>query len=67
MKRTTVGLLVGCLLAFGWFVWPTPYRYMMWSDETGTVPVRISRLTGKADLLTRIGWYTMAPGSKPAR
>lgn len=61
MKRTTVGLLVGCLLVFGWLVWPTPYRYLTWHSNDYTAPVRISRVTGRADFLAPDGWRRMGP------
>lgn len=60
---STVASLV--VLAFGYLVWPTPYRYTTWTSGDATWPVRISRLTGRADLLTRIGWLPMAPAPDP--
>ncbi|MHB1095560.1 MAG: hypothetical protein ACYC3F_05245 [Gemmatimonadaceae bacterium] len=54
-------LAAGVLLVFGLFVWPTPYRYLTWRAEDIAWPVRVSRLTGRAELLSRIGWLPMAP------
>lgn len=60
---STVATLV--VLAFAYFVWPTPYRYMTWSAEGITWPVRVSRRTGRAELLSRVGWLPMEPAPQP--
>lgn len=40
---------------FGWFVWPTKYRYDRLRIEGSELPVRIHRVTGEADYLSPIG------------
>jgi hypothetical protein len=40
------------LLAFAWFVWPTPYRYIEHRD----VLYRINRFSGSAMMLLPDGW-----------
>lgn len=56
-----LAILVGSafLLLFGWFVWPTQYRY----DTLGTahIPVRTNRFTGETERLTQQGWIKPAP------
>jgi hypothetical protein len=66
MKRLTIRVLVliaglAFLAAWGWLVWPTPYRYTTWQAQDVTWPVRISRVTGRAEVLSRIGWLPMEP------
>ena len=43
MKRLASVLLILLVLAFGYFVWPTPYRYMV----TDTEVFRVNRFTGE--------------------
>jgi hypothetical protein len=47
---------------FGWYVWPTPYRYdhIQLKAEL-LVPVRINRMTGEAEMLYTSGWQDMSP------
>jgi hypothetical protein len=47
----------GLVLALGWTVWPTPYRY----DHMSETVVRMNRLTGRAQALGSHGWYDLAP------
>lgn len=49
------------LLLFGWFVWPSKYRY----DTMGTarVPIRTNRFNGDAERLTDQGWMKLRPAS----
>jgi hypothetical protein len=42
-------------VALGWFVWPSRYRY----DRLKDMPVRIDRLTGRAEGLSRSGWFPL--------
>lgn len=50
------GILVGALVVvLAAFVWPTPFHYSSYR----TVPVRISRMTGRAEILTPNGWHMM--------
>jgi hypothetical protein len=43
--------------AFLWFVWPTQYRYdRLGGSGPSSAPVRIDRLTGRAEILTWEGW-----------
>jgi hypothetical protein len=45
------------LLAFALFVWPTRWRYDHMTVEGDIVPVRMDRLSGRADmLLPDHGW-----------
>jgi hypothetical protein len=70
MKRLTarvLALIVGLslLTAWGWFVWPTPYRYVT-SAHVYTAPatVRIHRITGDVDVLSLSGWKRLEPGPR---
>jgi len=49
------------ILAFGWLVWPTPYRYDHETLRAGqfarTTLIRINRLTGATETLGENGWY----------
>lgn len=60
MKRLLIFSLLGIVLAFLFFVWPTLYRYETWGNKT---IIRINRITGDAERLTVNGWYEM---TKPA-
>ena len=51
-----VGVGLIALVAFGLFVWPTPYRYDHIHYEGKTSVVRINRITGGAKELGRYGW-----------
>ncbi len=51
-----VGVGLIALVAFGLFVWPTPYRYDHIHYEGKTLVVRINRITGGAKELGRYGW-----------
>lgn len=46
------GVLVS---AFGYLVWPTPYRYTTYA---GSLPMRIDRISGDAEVLRYVekGW-----------
>ena len=58
--ETVEAMVVILLFALGITVWPT--RYRMERVSIGTSPsvlVRIDRFTGKAEMLTRIGWRPM--------
>lgn len=62
-------LLVGWLatlsavLAFAWFIWPTPYGYDRMSvGSSGSFPVRIHRLTGRSQVLYPSGWKEVPGG-----
>jgi len=49
-------LIVISTCLFGWLVWPTPYRYDHLILGPASYPVRISRLTGRVDILKPSGW-----------
>ena len=49
---------VVALLLFAWLVWPTPYEYF---GDYGSGLVRVHRVTGKAELLTKTGWEKLEP------
>lgn len=60
----TVLLALVLTAAFLWFVWPTRYRYEHLKDGISEAPVRIDRLTGRAEGLTATsGWVPL--GKKP--
>lgn len=43
---------------FAFYVWPTMYRYDHMGRGSGyTYPVRIHRVSGKAEMLTPYGWH----------
>ena len=44
-------LVLGFVLAFVAWVWPTPYRYDHLTTDGSTYPVRINRWNGDADML----------------
>ncbi len=57
-------LIVALIVVLAAFVWPTPYHYASYR----TVPVRISRISGRAEILTPNGWHLMmaaAPRHSP--
>jgi hypothetical protein len=59
------GLVAIVIIIFGWLVWPTPYRYTSMSYEGATFPIRIHRITGKAERLTPArGWLPTGPTPK---
>lgn len=47
--------LLTVVVSFGWFVWPTRYRY----DRLQDIPVRIDRLSGRAEGLGGRGWFPL--------
>lgn len=53
--RALISLLVVvgfvAVIAFGWFVWPTPYRYDHLPVGDSSFPARIGRLTNIAEVL----------------
>lgn len=52
----SLGIGLCLLLLLGWFVWPTPYRYDVLKRGDNSLPVRINRLTGNAEVLSSQGW-----------
>jgi hypothetical protein len=44
---------------FGWFVWPTRYRYDHLKFGQMNLPVRIDRFSGRAEALYPSGWETL--------
>jgi hypothetical protein len=42
-----------------WLVWPTRYRYDRLKGETSEIPVRIDRVTGRAEGLSASGWFPL--------
>mgnify|MGYP001578399156 FL=1 len=67
--RTVVA--VALVLALGYFAWPTPYRYGIYRESnrmtSWSTTVRISRFTGRSDILTRVGWQPMQSPPPPLR
>ena len=56
----TLAVAVGLLFAV--FVWPTPYGYDHLGGLNGvSVPVRINRFTGRAEMMRGDGWVRMEP------
>jgi len=59
-------LLMLLAVAFLYWVWPTPWRYDHVTDQDGTYPVRIHRVTGRAEMLTpEDGWWPMGDEARP--
>jgi hypothetical protein len=58
MHRRSLALAVVVLvaLAFGWFVWPTRYEYVVVHGGNYERVVRIDRITGKLFERSRGGW-----------
>jgi hypothetical protein len=58
-RRLSIAVIALALL-WGFFIWPTPYRYgqIQWSG-LGGFPVRINRFTGHAQVLVNIGWKNL--------
>ena len=46
---------LAAILAFGYWVWPTPYLYLP-AASSPFLAVRVHRLTGVAEYLTADGW-----------
>jgi hypothetical protein len=53
--------LLCAVIAFGWFVWPSRYRYDHMSIRGTMLPVRIDRLSGKTEVLRLDGWNDISP------
>lgn len=67
MKKTFgVGALL-LVLAWLWFVWPTPYLYRNIPAKYGgaTTPGRVNRFTGSVDLLDQYGWARVSGQATP--
>jgi len=47
------------------FVWPTPYRYDHFTAGGTSLPVRIHRITGRAEILRLNGWEPLEPAAHP--
>jgi hypothetical protein len=58
-----VGLLLIGLAAFAVTIWPTLYRY----DRLASLPVRINRFTGKAEVLSTDGWNPLEKSAVAAK
>jgi hypothetical protein len=58
-RRLSIAVIALALL-WGFFIWPTPYRYgqIDWSGLGGS-PVRINRFTGHAQILVPNGWKNL--------
>lgn len=63
MKRWFLPLAVACVLCFGYFAWPTPWRYDSLKRGERTVMVRTHRLTSTVQELGRSGWITLGASS----
>jgi hypothetical protein len=62
------GVMLGAValaLLVLWFGWPTPYRYDHWRYDGDEYPVRISRVTGNAEFLSRVGWRPLRAPRQP--
>ena len=54
-------LAAALLVCAAWFVWPTPYRAYRIAGER----VRVSRLTGRTEVLAPSGWRAIPPSLVP--
>ncbi len=56
-----VVLILGAigLVAVLLYGWPTLYRYDHIETRAGSLPVRIHRITGRAEMLTLKGWKAL--------
>ena len=66
-NRLLMSVLAAIVVAFAFFVWPTPYRYdRIVSKDGESFPVRTNRLTGNAERLSpNTGWIPMQPIARP--
>jgi hypothetical protein len=53
-RRAAYILIVAFVSAFGWFVWPTPYRYYRIVSSGSEVPMRENRFTGTIESVGRV-------------
>ena len=72
MKRRTILATAAAaaaliVVALGWFVWPTPWRYdRLQYGANREVMVRINRVTSEADaLIPGEGWIPWTPPPNP--
>lgn len=57
MRRAIAGLAGAIVIVLWcWFVWPTPYRYGVFTGEGMSRPVRFNRVTGVLEAPTGAGW-----------
>jgi hypothetical protein len=52
-RRAAYLVLAAFVLAFGWSVWPTPYRYYRLVSGGSEVPLRENRFTGTIEQIGR--------------
>ena len=51
MRRLLIRVLLLAAIAYGYFVWPTPYSYGTWTAQAGYhYLMRKNRITGHIDL-----------------
>lgn len=58
------GLVI--LILFGYFIWPTPYRYFVLPSAGSSYLVRLNRLTGRMWVLRDLSWYSPAERNEVA-
>ncbi len=63
MKYVYVFLLIFAVSLSAFFAWPTPHRYDHMRLENGDHPVRISRISGQAEMLYPEGWVLVDTGN----
>lgn len=57
LKLAALALLLALL---GWFVWPTPYRYLRFERSRSGALLRENRFTGRLEVLVPgVGWTYM--------
>ncbi len=60
LKGIIFKLLVVGILAYGYFVWPTPYKYGTWRSQAGfDYPMRTAWITGTVDLYYNGQWASL--------
>jgi hypothetical protein len=58
--------IVAMALLFGVFVWPTPFEYRIWQEESWSSFLRISRFSGRVEGFTGRGWVQLGQQGAPA-
>ena len=54
--------MLAAIWTFGWFVWPTPYEYLLPGKEVPVI-MRIERYSGRASVLIEGEWKEVSEGA----